>query len=59
MAMGVLRHWRVQFKGEMRGMPRASERYRTLKQTEEQLEAALITTHEAWMTQLSSRKHGG
>lgn len=59
MAMGVLRHWRTEFKSEMRGLPRSSEKYKELKKQEERLEGALITNHEAWMTQLSSRKHGG
>ena len=58
-ATSIVRAWRVEIKSEMRGLTRSSEEYRTKKHAEERLEAATISLQEAWMTQLSARKHGG
>ena len=58
-ATSIVRYWRVEMKGELRGVPRNSEEYRQKKLAEERLEAATIDLNEAWMTQLSARKHGG
>jgi len=58
-ATSIVRFWRTELKAEMRGVPRNTERYRTLKHKEEQLENATVDLKDAWITQLSARRHGG
>jgi len=58
-ALSIVRYYRTEAKAGLRGLSRTSDEYRDLKRKEELLEGVALDLHDAWMTQLSARKHGG